>query len=402
MFGVCIMPAHAENPFGSSLNCARLNFSIKNESRANTSVAWKTQAESGESYSPAAYKIAVWGDSLTSSRDFINAALNSYGIRKESVLPSFIQAGFNVAGVSLPLKASCATKGWTVNYAHKESRDLPGFSKGFLSVSSETPNDAILLDFRSPQPSIRVKQLNILYHKRQSQGLLVLGVAIDGGEETLISLSKKSEANFQIRPKTPMSTIKIRLIAGQITVHGFEPVYQDEPAVILDSLSVPGGLFKSWSNVDERYFFSGPEQVLDYDLVLVQYGTNEGANFDFDLQKYLNYLRSNLSQLRKFYPKSRCVLIGPPDRGVTGRAQSFDSLKFSKAHRQISLAQKQAGLEYHCGFWDWQAAMGGAGAATRWARMNPPQMQPDLTHLTAKGYEVSGRMFATAFPLNKN
>lgn len=402
MLGMSIVAAHAENTSGAGPNCAQLNAAIENEHRAETSFTWSAQGESRASYSPTAYKIALWGDSLTASRDFINAALNHDGVRKGAVLPAFIQAGLNVAGVSLPLKASCATSGWKIAYAHKESRDVPGFSKGFLSVGSESPNNTIFLDFRSPLPSTRVKQLDILYHKRQPQGLLVLGVAIDGGEETLISLSRKSEARFQILPTTPMSTIKIRLIAGQITVHGFEPIYQDGAAVILDVLSVPGGLFKSWSNVDARYFSSGPEQAPDYDLILVQYGTNEGVSADFDVQKYLHYLRANLSQLRQFYPRARCILIGPPDRGVVGNARSPDFLKFSNVHRQISLAQKRAGVEFHCGFWDWQAAMGGAGAARQWANMHPPQMQQDLTHLTAKGYEVSGRMFATAFPLSKN
>ena len=43
--------------------------------------------------------------------------------------------------------------------------------------------------------------------------------------------------------------------------------------------------------------------------------------------------------------------------------------------------------------------MGRPGAAKRWAGMTPPQMQSDLTHLTAKGYVASGRMFAEEFPL---
>lgn len=393
--------AHAENSPGASPHCAQMNTAIANERGAQPAFRSHVQAESGLSYAPTVYKIALWGDSLTASKDFINAALNAYGIRTESARPAFIQAGFNVAGVSLPLKVGCATEGWKLAYAYKERGAASGFSKGLLSVSSDTPNDALVLDFRSPLPSTRVRQLNILYHKSAPQDLLVLGVAIDGGEETLISLSKQSAPYLHIRPTAPMSTIKIRLVAGQVTVHGFEPLYQNAPAVIVDSLSVPGAWFKGWSHVDARYFFSAgeSERARDYDLILIQYGTNEGVNVDFDRQKYAHYLRTNLTRLRKFYPKSRCVLIGPPDRGVVGRAPAIDLLKYSTTHRQIALAQKQAGLEFQCGFWDWQAAMGGAGAAAQWANMTPPQMQPDLTHLTAAGYAASGRLFATAFPL---
>lgn len=332
--------------------------------RVESAFTWSVQAESRVSYAPA-YSIALWGDSLTASRDFIDAALSVYKIRKESVQPAFIQAGLNVAGISLPLKAGCATEGWKVAYAYKDSGAAPGFSKGLLSITSDTPGDAMVLDFRSPLPSTRLRQLTIVYQKSAPQGLPVLGVAIDGADERLISLSQQSAAYLQIRPTAPMASVKIRLVAGQITVHGFEPLYQEAPAVILDSLSVPGAWFKGWSNVDARYVANGLPQAPDYDLILIQYGTNEGVNADVDRQKYGQYLRTNLACLRKVYPRSRCVLIGPPDRGVVGHAQAADLLKYAKAHRQIALAQKQAALEFQCGFWDWQAAMGGAGAAAQ-------------------------------------
>jgi hypothetical protein len=401
VLSVSILTAHAEN-LGPSPQCGWRDLAIPDRSNARASFKWSTRTDSPGSYGRAPYSIAVWGDSLTSARDFVDAALHANGIQKATIVPSFIQAGLKVPGLSLPLKASCATKGWQVAYAHKEKRGASGFSKGFVSMSSETPGDIILLDFRFPLPSTRVKALTMLFEKSRPDGSLLLGVSVDGGDENFISLSRTAGPALRIRPDLPMSAIRIRLVSGQITVHGFEPLYQDAPAAIVDTLSVPSALLRSWSNADERYFPAAPASAVDYNLVLVQYGTNEAASAGFDRASYLEYLRSNLSKLRRFYPGSRCILIGPPDRGVAGSIGPPASLKYSNVHQQVALAQRQVGRAFGCGFWDWQAAMGGPGTAARWAKMNPPQMQPDLTHLTAKGYEISGRMFATAFPVSKN
>jgi len=343
-------------------------------------------------------RIALWGDSLTSSRDFIDAALDAAGIDRAGVQPSFIQAGIQVPGLRLPLKSACATPGWQTGYAHKEMRKPSWYGKGLLGMRSGTPGDSILLDFRAPHPDARVKALDIVFEKPQADGSLMLAIAVDGGEERFVSLSRSAATRLQIIPGAPMAALRMRLVSGQLTVHGFEPVYAQAPGTILDTFSVPGGTLRAWSYVDERLVAATPD---DYGLVLVQYGTNEGASPRFSRSDYLAYLRSNLGRMRKVYPQARCILIGPPDRGVPGATREA-ALKYAVVHSQIAAAQKQVGQEQGCGFWDWQAAMGGPGAAARWAGMQPPQMQKDLTHLTAKGYQLSGRMFGQAMLTDKH
>jgi lysophospholipase L1-like esterase len=399
--GMSMLSVHAES-LSSAPQCIRPDLAFSKNNHSGASFTWNTPTRAPDPPPVTPRAIALWGDSLTSAPDFIEAALSASGIATATVLPSFIQAGMTVPGLRLPLKLGCASKGWQVAYAHKEKRDQAGFSKGLLSLSSENPGDTISLDFRFPLPSTRVTQLTLLYEKPKPDGSLMLAVAVDDGDENFISLSKTSGSALQIRPDTPMAAIRIRLVSGKVTVHGFAPSYQAAPAALLDSFSIPGGLLRSWSNTRERLFPAASAMAADYSVILVQYGTNEGANPGFSRDNYVSYLRANLGRLRKFYPRSRCILIGPPDRGVVGSVAPPGALHYSNVHHQIALAQKQVGLEQRCAFWDWQAAMGGPGSAARWARMNPPQMQADLTHLTARGYQVSGRMFAAALPLNKN
>ena len=371
--------------------------------RADAGFSWHigpaaASAPAPSTPSPAPLRIALWGDSLTSAPDFIDAALAAAGIPASAVQPSFIQAGLQVAGLRLPLKASCASAGWQTGYAHKENRKPSWYGKGFVSMRSSTPGDSILLDFRAPAGTARVTALTLVFEKARPEGSLLLGVSVDGGDEQLIPLSRSSATSLQIVPDAPLAAARIRLVSGQVTLHGVAPVYAQPPRIVLDSFSVPGGMLRSWAYADDGLFKAAPG---DYKLVLVQYGTNEGAAPRFSRTDYLAYLRANLGRMRKLYPRARCMLVGPPDRGVPG-ASGPAALKYAAVHSQIAQAQKQVGQELGCDFWDWQAAMGGPGAAARWAGMQPPQMQQDLTHLTAKGYQLSGRLFGAALLTEKH
>lgn len=347
---------------------------------------WTTQPEVQPAPAQPTYKIAIWGDSLTSARNFIDAALKTSG--SEKTTPSYIQAGIKVPGLNLPLKHACATAGWKTAYAYKEKGSTPAFSEGMLRMESSTPGDVMQLELRD-----RVTQLDIQYDKSAPDGSLLLGVAVDGGPEQLIPLSRTDAGVLRIMPEAPMSAVALRLVSGQIRIHGFRPRYEHAERVVLDTFSVPGAQLRGWTYVDERLTQAAPA----YDLILVQYGTNEGASPSFDAAAYAASLRTNLARLRHFQPRARCILIGPPDRGVTA-GPGVPPQKFSVIHRQIAVAQRQVGAAFGCGFWDWQGETGGPGTAVRWMRSTPPLMQPDLTHMTARGYELSGRLFGRSFP----
>ena len=347
---------------------------------------------------PDAYRIAVWGDSLTSARMFMDAALAGSGIDKRDVQPGFIVAGLQVPGLALPLKWACASGGWTTAYAYREKGNMPAFSQGLLRMTSASPGDAVALDFRFPQPGARVRQLDILYDKPRPDGSLLLGVTVDGQPEKLVPLSRARARVLRIVPRVPLASVRIRLVSGEIRLHGFQPHYQEAPRVVLDTLSIPGATLRGWQFVDERLLPGAPGKPRDYDLILVQYGTNEGAAPAFDAAGYALYLDSHLARLRRLHPEAHCILIGPPDRGVAG-GQGADPMKYAAIHHQIALTQRKISPRYGCSFWDWQGEIGGPGTAVRWLHADPPLMQPDLTHMTAPGYQASGRLFSRSYPI---
>lgn len=356
-----------------------------------------------------AFTMAVWGDSHTASGSFIDALLDSYHLPANRVLPSFIPASFGLSGVRLPLRKVCISGDWQTNFAHRAERGPVQYSIGLVSISSDRSDSSILLDFRWPSATTTLTGLDVHFSKDDDSRTLVLGITVDDGPEKIVALSEYRKRVLRIQPDRPISTVGIRVVAGQFTLHGLAPFYQSPPVAVVDLFSLPGAAAKGWLNVDLGHITSLSASLLDYDLVIFQYGTNEGTDPSFRAEPYAKSLRASLAQLRRVFPRSRCVLIGPPDRGVTSgktlphRLGNFASttetpLKLSWVHHSIGEVQKRVGKEFDCAFWDWQAAMSGLGGAYRWASASDPLIQPDLTHLTSKGYETSGRAFAMAFP----
>jgi hypothetical protein len=212
-----------------------------------------------------------------------------------------------------------------------------------------------------------------------------------------------------------MSTLKLRLVKGSVSLEGFVPTYAEQAQLYFDTLAIPGATVRGWKRLDPTYFKALGNQA-PYDVVLLQYGTNEGNQKPFDPVHYESDLTASLQNLRRIYPQAVCVLLGPTDRGTLiarskkNKPQSSthkdpshvanesaitkELLVYSRIHEQISRIQQTIGQHYGCGFWDWQRAMGGLGGSYAWLKKNPTLMARDLIHLTVAGYQESARLFS--------
>jgi lysophospholipase L1-like esterase len=232
-------------------------------------------------------------------------------------------------------------------------------------------------------------------------------VSVDDQAEKIIEILPNSDPQIQINAQNPISTIKLRLVSGTIVLNGFIPAYSSPAKLILDTMAIPSATMKPWAFIDPLIFSS--IQKDPYDLVIFAYGTNEGAQPNWNATQYGYDLRAALVGMRKAYPEAACVLIGPTDRGLynqKARKQKkgvnpakYDMLKYSKIHYEITQIQQIIGQEYACISWSWQAAMGGMGGAYQWLYASPPLMSKDLTHLTISGYQKSAQEFIKSLQL---
>ena len=145
--------------------------------------------------------------------------------------------------------------------------------------------------------------------------MILVGIRADDGAEKFVELNAEGNGVLHIRTERPISTIKLRLILGTLVLQGFAPQYVEKPALYLDTLGIPGATVRGWKALNTEYFRKSDHNT-PYDLVILEYGTNEGNDQNLELEKYVADLRTSLRNLRQLYPDSLCVLIGPTDRGV--------------------------------------------------------------------------------------
>ena len=351
--------------------------------------------------------IAFWGDSHFAAAFFSEELGRLSGYSKQEIHPSFIPAGIGRGGVRLPIRKHCMG-GWSYKFAYTRQTEAANYAAGLSQLKSSGDNTYLWVDFRQQADTPALRRLDILFAPTiDNAAPATISIKVDDGEEKQIVLNQ-TDGLLRIQPDVAMSVIRLKVVEGSVTFEGFRPQYLNTTKLVMDTLAIPGSTIRGWANADPDYLTKrlGDTQ---YDVIILEYGTNEGNQRPFDPQAYASDLNAALGNLRRVFPSAKCLLVGPTDRGVmvrhnkkTSKRQKkaarplpkADLLHFARIHRQISEIQRSTGAEYNCGFWNWQDAMGGPGGSYRWLYSTPRLMAKDLIHLSVPGYQQSARTFA--------
>ena len=348
--------------------------------------------------------VGFWGDSHLAAHFFTDELIKLSGTARPQVQPTLIPPTMGRPGVRLPIRKSCQGAGWSYRHAYLAKDSSAAFAPSLAQLKSEVADSYLWIDFRLQAGAPALRRLDIQFAPNPDKSRTVVGLSVDDGEEQLVELDPEDRGSLSVQPDQALSTIRLRLVEGSLSLEGFVPYYLEKTALFLDTFGFPGATARGWSTVDSAYFKERLGNV-NYDLVVLEYGTNEGNNRKFDAESYAADLRRALANMRRAMPAAQCVLMGPTDRGVMvprpakkkGKRVKTplpDLLKFSKIHREIGEVQRSVGQEFDCQFWSWQEAMGGPGGVYRWLYQTPRLMAKDLIHLTIPGYQSSARQFA--------
>ncbi len=350
------------------------------------------------------FSIGLWGDSHAASNYFSEELVRALGFTRDMVHPAFIPPTMDRSGVRLPIRKHCQSTGWSYEFAYTSGQANANFAKGLANLKSNVPNSYLWIDFRWQPQTPGLRSLDVLYVPPIQGERTLVGIIADDGAEQIVELKAgEGQGVMHLHADQTISTIKLRLVEGTFVLQGLVPQYVEKPALYLDTFGIPGATVRGWKTLNTEYF-KKRDNSISYDLVILEYGTNEGNDQNFDLERYSADLRASLKNLRQVYPESMCVLIGPTDRGVLVRRSSPHEhqytippkksfLYYSQIHQRIGELQAAISREYSCSFWSWQNAMGGPGGAYLWQQHSPALMAKDLTHLTVSGYQLSAGKF---------
>ena len=367
-------------------------------------------------------RIGVWGDSHMASGVFSGELIRAIGSHGAEVETSYLPPTMGRSGVRLPIRKYCQATTWRLEPAYTSGSR--GVQKGpsLVDLRSTRRGAYLWLDFRLDAKPSRVTGVRIMYLPTATAS--TLGITLDNGTEQRIPLMKGTTsagsapgplhtADIEVvtRDGAPLSTIKLRVVEGIAVLQGFMLTHRDPRPVTMNVFGLPSATVRGWGQIDTSYM-KDALRGSSYDAVILQYGTNEGNDVKFDVERYSSGLATALEGLRAVFPDAACLLIGPTDRGVRIRKPSArsrrppppppDLMKYARIHREITQAQADVGKRYNCASWDWQAFMGGPASIYSWVLGTPPRAAGDLTHLTPTGYRQSAAGLATALGWNGN
>lgn len=353
-----------------------------------------------------AQRIAIWGDSHLAAGFFSDELFKLLDFAPDALPNRRIPANMGRAGVRLPLRKSCVSAQWKIEPVYISANGAaPG--PGMVNMFSDQPGSTLAWDLRHGPDASGYGRVRILY--QQTDGPLAVAVSVDGQAEQQVLLAEKpGPAALELVAEKPMAQVRLRLIDGALRFHGLDLLAAQPAPYVFDVFGYPGATVASWRNARQDYLASwfGPQ---DYQLVMLEFGTNEGNVKPFDAAAYRRMLVESVQNMRERFPGAACMLIAPGDRGVLvprsanrkGKARGkrkaapkIDLRQYSRIHAEIGRIQAEVAAHAGCGAWSMMDAMGGPGSAYRWAQQSPALMARDLIHFTAAGYQRLARKFA--------
>lgn len=376
--------------------------------------------------SKAGYRIAIWGDSHLAAGFFTEELAKLLKFPVDSIPNALIPANMGKAGVRLPIRQFCVSSQWKYEpgYLGGDSAAAPG--PGLVSMFSDQAGSVLAWDVRKNKETTGYERVRILY--QQTEAPMVIGISIDGDAEKEVTLDQKGgPAVLELVADQPIAQVKLRLVNARFRFHGLELLTKQATPFGLDVFGYPGATVAGWKAAQLDYLSAWFAQR-DYQLVVLEFGTNEGNVHPFDLAAYRKTLAEAVLNMKTVFPAAACILIAPGDRGVlvrrsanirnrngtparlqktrltqvasAGRAwgtrlgPKIDLLEYARIHAEIGRAQAEVAARAGCSAWSMQDAMGGPGHSYDWARQSPPLMAADLIHFTVAGYQRLAQQFA--------
>jgi lysophospholipase L1-like esterase len=207
---------------------------------------------------------------------------------------------------------------------------------------------------------------------------------------------------FQLKSPVPVSTV-------QVTIQDNRPVSLTSwdtrrkfGGIVLSNIGVVGTRLIHFQRNDDRVL--GVELKYTHpDLLVIAFGTNEGFDPTLSFPEAETVMRTQIERIwRLLGYRVPILLLGPPDAAtkkieIAGLTKPETVSCGGGWYVPANLAlikqlQMRLAIEMHLSFWDWQAAMGGACASSRWVTQG--LQRGDHVHFTATGGRALGQALA--------
>ncbi len=198
------------------------------------------------------------------------------------------------------------------------------------------------------------------------------------GDKAVNQLSVKTENNCQFINaefycKTPMD------------IFGFS--MESDSGVFVDNFSFRGNSGMPITKVSQR-IYSGTNDCLGYDLIILEYGLNAVSPTITDFTWYVQGMNNVIKHMQSSFPNASILLISVGDKSYrnNGTYETDPSVPL------LVEAQRSMAKNNKIAFWSLYDAMGGYGSMIKWVEGDTVLANKDYTHFNYKGAHKVGKM----------
>ncbi|PHN07519.1 hypothetical protein CRP01_05305 [Flavilitoribacter nigricans DSM 23189 = NBRC 102662] len=205
------------------------------------------------------------------------------------------------------------------------------------------------------------------------------------------------KAHFELNGKATVNQLwlldsTVRQLSLTFDVPYSQPLFgislESSQGVIVDNIPSRGNSGGRLLQVP-YYRYNNFDSLLDYELVILQFGLNALAPELEDFSWYKSEINRTVRHIKQSFPNASILLIGPTDRGIKEEAE----VVADPSVPLVTQVMREVAEQHKIGFFSFYEAMGGSGTIIDWADNKEPRWANlDYTHLSFPGAHAAGKM----------
>ena len=325
-------------------------------------------------------RIAFFGDSMNDGDMIVQDFRSNFQDRFGGEGVGFVNVTSESAASRITIKQQFSKK-WK-SYSFVNTKNL---STSFgISGNVFFPKDTAATNWVSFEAS-KIKHLTelnnptLFYGKSESNNGQVLVIR---GKDTLYKDLKPSQMVNELALGSSSQKLKLDFKnAGNVPIFGVD--FSGKTGVYVDNFSNRGNSGLPITSIKPAVL-SSFNKDLQYDLIVLQYGTNVLGYGSKNFTWYENKMKKVLAHLQEAMPNVPILIISIADKST-----KYDSkMQTDSAVIPLMRAQLNYAKQSNATFVNLFQLMGGEGSMIKWADEEPKKANKDYTHFNFRGAKV--------------
>lgn len=331
-------------------------------------------------------RIAVLGDSFIEG-DIITADM------REQMQLKYGGGGVGFVPFTTPLSKHRGTvkhtfSGWDY-YNVMQKKSTPGQYKDkyFISGILSVPREGASVRFEGVKFRRRIETANTATLIFRNEDNTTLKVTVNDSLTTSYSPESSEAIGHIVISGEPISKMDISVSEPEGFI-GYGVVFEDSVGVSVHNYAVRSNsglaLFGTDASVNRQV-----DSLMNYDLVILQYGLNVMSSDVFDYGYYERHLVRIIEYVKQCFPGSAVLVMSVGDRSTL---KSGTAVTMPEVHAMIK-TQRSAAVKGGAAFWNTLEGMGGENSMAEFVKNK--WAAKDHTHINySGGKQIAGRLVA--------